>query len=202
MKIVATFDDHAHAELHRLTAGPFFGFQKDGNVWEGEPPVEKFIAWLDSDSLRTNPGLRTELFQLLAGTALDGGQLPAMDESRDSVARAREAFANEWEAIRFDLSATKDTGGRKTALELQLRRLCGEFLLGDLSGRGFLPGYGFPTDVVNFDNTLFLNSPQAGAVPAPATRAMDGANRRNQLRDTPAGSSTSPFGITHLAATS
>ena len=78
-----------------------------------------------------------------------------MDETRDAILRVRDAFAREWEAIKFDLDATKEPGGRKTALEKQLSKLLGEFLLGHLSQRGFLPGYGFPNDVVVFDNTLF-----------------------------------------------
>ncbi|QUJ04283.1 hypothetical protein KCP78_23140 [Salmonella enterica subsp. enterica] len=37
-------------------------------------------------------------------------------------------------------------------LELEKKRHCGEYLLRDLAARTFLPGYGFPTDVVTFDN--------------------------------------------------
>src|SRR5690606_5969685 len=38
----------------------------------------------------------------------------------------------------------------KKAIGFQLQRLCGEFLLSDLSNRGVLPGHGFPTAVVQF----------------------------------------------------
>jgi len=31
-----------------------------------------------------------------------------------------------------------------------MKRMEGEYLLGELSSRGFLPGYGFPTNVVPF----------------------------------------------------
>ena len=37
-------------------------------------------------------------------------------------------------------------------LQVEKARHCNEYLLRDLSARTFLPGYGFPTDVVNFDN--------------------------------------------------
>lgn len=37
-------------------------------------------------------------------------------------------------------------------IELEKKRHCGEYLLRDLAARTFLPGYGFPTDVVTFDN--------------------------------------------------
>ena len=36
-----------------------------------------------------------------------------------------------------------------------MKGLVSEFLLADLAGRGFLPGYGFPTNIVNFDNQLY-----------------------------------------------
>lgn len=40
----------------------------------------------------------------------------------------------------------------RSAMEFRARRLAGEFLLGELARRGFTPAYGFPTDVVTFQN--------------------------------------------------
>lgn len=37
-------------------------------------------------------------------------------------------------------------------LQIEKARHCKEYLLRDLAARSWLPGYGFPTDVVNFDN--------------------------------------------------
>jgi hypothetical protein len=45
-----------------------------------------------------------------------------------------------------------DQAARK-AIELQQRRLERTFVLGELAARGFLPAYGFPTDVAEFDNS-------------------------------------------------
>ncbi len=39
-----------------------------------------------------------------------------------------------------------------TAVEIQIQRLEGEYLLSELARKGFLPGYGFPTDVVSLNN--------------------------------------------------
>uniref|UniRef100_UPI003F5812F8 hypothetical protein n=1 Tax=Vibrio cholerae TaxID=666 RepID=UPI003F5812F8 len=39
----------------------------------------------------------------------------------------------------------------QAAVESQIQRLEGEFLLSDLARKGFLPGYGFPTDVVSLN---------------------------------------------------
>lgn len=38
------------------------------------------------------------------------------------------------------------------AMEAQLSRIEKEYLLSELADRRFLPGYGFPTDIVSFDN--------------------------------------------------
>ena len=45
-------------------------------------------------------------------------------------------------------------------LGIQLRRLCGDYLLGVLANRGVLPGHGFPTDVVSFVSRQ--DQPEAG----------------------------------------
>ncbi len=37
------------------------------------------------------------------------------------------------------------------ALDIQIKRLTGEYLLRELASEGFLPGYGFPTNVTSFD---------------------------------------------------
>lgn len=39
------------------------------------------------------------------------------------------------------------------ALEVQLKRLKGEYLLRELATSGVLPGYGFPTDITTLRNT-------------------------------------------------
>ncbi len=38
----------------------------------------------------------------------------------------------------------------RTRMSIELQRHCGEFLLSALADRGFLPGHGFPTNVVTF----------------------------------------------------
>ena len=43
------------------------------------------------------------------------------------------------------------------AIEIQLKRLRGEYLLGELANLGFLPGYGFPIGVVSFITTTLEN---------------------------------------------
>jgi len=174
------------AELHKLPVGPFFGFDRDGKTMPaGQSLAEKLIVWLDSQTMREDGDVVKELFQVLAGTALDGAMAQVIDDTRGSIERARDEFAREWEAIRYDMESAQDGKAKHTALERQMRRLTGEFLLGDLAGRGFLPGYGFPTDVVNFDNELFVEGATTGKAGNGGTFASDGADRRYRLRDAP-----------------
>lgn len=50
--------------------------------------------------------------------------------------------------------ATREGNSKpEQAIAIQLQRLRGEYLLGELANLGFLPGYGFPTDVVPFVTT-------------------------------------------------
>jgi DEAD/DEAH box helicase domain-containing protein len=63
-----------------------------------------------------------------------------------------------------------------------MRGLVSEFLLSDLASRGFLPGYGFQTDVVSFDNILFDADTRTGAQ---SPVGEDSPERRLQLRGTP-----------------
>jgi hypothetical protein len=180
--LLGRFLAEGHAELHKMTVGPFFGLPANGIAMPpGESAAEKFATWLDSQTLRTSPETRDQLKTLLSGTALEGAEPQAIDETRDAVLRARQTFAEEWESIRYDLDAAKQGDGRKTALEMQLRRLSNEYLLADLAGRGFLPGYGFPTDVVTFDATTF----KAQEAKAGGPSNMENPNRRNRLRDAP-----------------
>ena len=51
----------------------------------------------------------------------------------------------------------KATANRNKRLHIQLQRLRGEYLLGELANLGFLPGYGFPTGVVSFITTTLEN---------------------------------------------
>jgi ATP-dependent helicase YprA (DUF1998 family) len=180
--LLGKFLTEGRGELHKMTVGPFFGMQSNSNALPaGESASEKFAVWLDSQTLRTAPDVNQQLKTLLAGTALEGAEAQTIDETRDAILRARQAFAEEWESVRYDLEGASQTGGRKTALEMQLRRISNEYLLADLAGRGFLPGYGFPTDVVTFNTTTY----KAQATRIATTSNAESPNRRNRLRDAP-----------------
>ena len=79
---------------------------------------------------------------------------------RVPIAELANGFVAEWEGL---VTLAKDEGlqdAGKSRMAVELRRMCGEFLLGSLADRGFLPGHGFPTDVVSFMPGKEFKSPQ------------------------------------------
>ncbi|KMK11833.1 DEAD/DEAH box helicase [Pluralibacter gergoviae] len=116
---------------------------------EGQSRCENFKVWLERPVLEIDPALE----RLVKGTALHGAR---SDLLRDNTRGAIDRLQARWQSIYRDLlvqerESQPNTPYRKR-VELEKKRHCGEYLLRDLAARTFLPGYGFPTDVVTFDN--------------------------------------------------
>lgn len=111
--------------------------------------AEAFLTDLDA---RWAEQKADALAALVGGTALAEQSVAAL------AARTRSAFddlVRDWRTEhRTLLNAAAAAGDKETrqAMELRAKRLAGEFLLGELARRGFTPAYGFPTDVVTFEN--------------------------------------------------
>ncbi|WP_353249257.1 DEAD/DEAH box helicase [Salinisphaera sp. T31B1] len=93
------------------------------------------------------------LYRLVKRTALDGIKPHRLRQySLEAIKKLQER----WQESYRNLSAQEASAEPKTPfrkrLEIEKSRHCQEYLLRDLAARTFLPGYGFPTDVVNFDN--------------------------------------------------
>ena len=91
------------------------------------------------------------LRELVKGTSLSG--IDSAQLRRRSIACLQPIQAR-WLASYNFLSAEEKTakGAYKKKIQLEKVRHSKEYLLRDLAARTFLPGYGFPTDVVSFDN--------------------------------------------------
>lgn len=90
---------------------------------------------------------------LVKGTALAG--VPPDQLRRRSMDQLKELQGRWLGSYRYLLSEeqlAKPNSPYLKRLQVEKARHCNEYLLRDLSARTFLPGYGFPTDVVNFDN--------------------------------------------------
>ena len=106
---------------------------------------ERFIDWLNA----TSANLKTELAVLVRGTSLStSSERKLCDDAKSKIEALAERWSNEHQYIQNEF---KNTGSElyKHKLEKDSHRLRSEYLLRDLATRGFLPGYGFPTDVVN-----------------------------------------------------
>lgn len=149
---LGTFLSASRQEALKLTSGPFF-------VGIGISPSDAFLAWL-RDEKAWRPLLGEGLKQLVRRSALAGAPEAAiMETTAQMLEGAREGWRAEDDAVTNELDAvgglpTKDDASpAQLALSRQRDRLRKEYLLRELAWRRFLPGYGFPIDVVPFINT-------------------------------------------------
>ena len=138
-------------DARRLKTGWFFQADESGAT-----PGKQFMKWCGRGALN-NARLATGLERLVAGTALAAtSPRDLLSATAEALDRAMDAWQREVAALRADEAEFKDSDARAPALlaiARQLERLEGEYLLGELANRQFLPGYGFPTGIVSF-NTL------------------------------------------------
>ncbi|QUM81405.1 DEAD/DEAH box helicase [Moritella sp. 5] len=110
---------------------------------------EKFKAWILADANNWNRDLKA----LVRGTAL-AHETP--EHLRSSAVKVISTLEKIWLAEFNYLNVEKTKALKESPyeyrLKLELSRLTKEYLLRELASKSFLPGYGFPTDVVNFDN--------------------------------------------------
>ncbi|HHW76087.1 MAG TPA: DEAD/DEAH box helicase, partial [Xanthomonadaceae bacterium] len=142
-------------DIRRLRTGWFF----EATDVETSAPCDRFAAWCEDEQ---SIALMAEGLASLTHCTVLAGRSAA-------YLLARTAQAMRWVAERWrrDLDALLDQqkivatgeGNSKPeqAVAIQLQRLRGEYLLGELANLGFLPGYGFPTDVVPFVTTTLEN---------------------------------------------
>ena len=137
-------------DVRRLRTGWFFQADESGSS-----PGGQFVAWSRAEA-EHDERLITGLNRLVRGTALATSEtVRLLDATADAMTRSMDAWRREVDALRKD---AEQFGGAEPesrtpallAIERQLRRLEGEYLLAELANRQFLPGYGFPTGIVSF----------------------------------------------------
>jgi ATP-dependent helicase YprA (DUF1998 family) len=122
----------------------------------GTSRQERFVAWCECFDEKKQHDLRTGVRSLTARTVFDGRSVVGLvAESGMTVARHAQDWLKEMNAIegqRAELnSRDADDQIPMRALDIQLKRLKGEYLLRELATSGVLPGYGFPTDITTFE---------------------------------------------------
>ncbi|MDP1765569.1 MAG: DEAD/DEAH box helicase [Methylotenera sp.] len=130
----------------KLTTGEFF-------IGE-EGPWKTFIAKLNKYS-KEAPGFEKAIKQLIKNSPYEHKSFDLfLNASAEMIERVRGLWHQEWTALieeQIRLQASTNDPAVK-ALEYRKERHKGEYLLRDLANYGFLPGYGFPTSLVTFNN--------------------------------------------------
>lgn len=144
-------------ELTRFTAGSFFHRSSETSD-HPQSVAERFMMWCASSEkhLQASPELASALDGLIRGTVLEHAPLFLLiEQCRDQIGR----IADEWcdaiakiEAYQAAVFGNDAGSVAIKAIEMQKNRLFGEYLLSELATKRFLPGYGFPSDIVPFDN--------------------------------------------------
>ncbi|RRO11330.1 DEAD/DEAH box helicase [Pectobacterium aquaticum] len=151
---------------------------------------QEFLAWCDNDATRDD-NLIEGLKSLRSGTALDGILPPNL---MHQVATAMRDVEGHWlarhsalvdELEKTNAKVTLDDGRvvedfAYKRLKRQLENMEKEHLLGILANRGFLPGYGFPTNVVELVTNNMVESRQKNWTDKPfgyPSRSLDVAIR-------------------------
>lgn len=130
----------------KLTTGEFF-------IGE-EGPWKAFIENLNKYSKKA-PEFEKAIKQLIKNSPYEYKSFDLfLTASAEMIERVRGAWHQEWNALveeQIMLQASANDPAVK-ALEYRKERHKGEYLLRDLANYGFLPGYGFPTSLVTFNN--------------------------------------------------
>jgi ATP-dependent helicase YprA (DUF1998 family) len=145
--LLAAFVREQNGDTTTTKAGAFYGFPADLRTERlPEPPSVGFRVWLAKPS--THEAMAKTIRELVRGSVLEN-DTGLFESVAAAVETAEAEFRAEWDGLQSQ-AAGLDRDAAKKAIGFQLQRLCGEFLLSDLSNRGVLPGHGFPTAVVRF----------------------------------------------------
>ena len=139
----------AAQEIKSMTAGFFF---LDGEM--PMPLAARFCLWCDNQAVDTEELVERALKDITRRSILDTTPQPELFKRASSrMAEIMHEWRQEYSASYAQLLQISDKkAAASRAMEAQLNRITKEYLLSELADRRFLPGYGFPTDIVSFDN--------------------------------------------------
>ena len=138
-------------DIRRLHTGWFF----ESTDAVTSAPWERFAGWCEEAPSADQ--MAEGLAALTHRTVLAGRSAAyLLARTAQAMRRVAERWRRELDALldQQKVVATREGNSKpEQAIAIQLQRLRGEYLLGELANLGFLPGYGFPTDVVPFVTT-------------------------------------------------
>jgi DEAD/DEAH box helicase domain-containing protein len=138
----------SHESLPKLRAGKFF--ISDTNV----AVYERFINWLEQEALN-DKNVEAHLDTLIEGSGLSGHVVSSLlSRTTSSLVTASNHWLKRYKAIENEIknaiksNENEDSSPAKRRLDRQMKDMENDPLLNVLAKRGFLPGYGFPINVV------------------------------------------------------
>ena len=123
---------------------------------KGESHQERFTAWCECYDPSKHVELQIGITGLIKRTIFEGRSSTALvADAGKAFSQHAKAWMQEFDAIKLQMdSLVKRHDEDKVpmkALEIQMARVKGEYLLRELATSGVLPGYGFPTDITTFE---------------------------------------------------
>lgn len=114
-----------------------------------ESICERFLAWLSSTTNQWDTNIQTLVRStVLANTSSHRLRVKAFE----TMSRLKDQWVKEYSYLENELATAVEGTPYAYRMNIEKYRLGNEYLLRELAAKSFLPGYGFPTDVVNFDN--------------------------------------------------
>ena len=116
--------------------------------------ADRFKVWLST----LNEDIQGQVKDLVRGTQLNGSSALSLSQTSATIIdELQSSWLIEYRFLQNELDSlsTKEKDGPYAhKLNIDQSRLCKQYLLAELASQAFLPGYGFPTDVVsiNTDN--------------------------------------------------
>lgn len=140
----------ATQEIKSMTTGAFF---LNGDI--PQALAERFCLWCDNQISMPTQQVTHAINDITRRSIL--GTTPhrsILTRSSESIKKILQTWRHEHSASNAQLLQIGDKkSAASRAMEAQLARIEKEYLLSELADRRFLPGYGFPTDIVSFDNS-------------------------------------------------
>ncbi|EGH45825.1 helicase domain-containing protein [Pseudomonas syringae pv. pisi str. 1704B] len=139
-------------ELKSMTIGPFC-IEEGGDSLAG-----RFEAWC-TNTAGILPAVIKGIEKLVHRSPLVDMNSETLTRHtaaamRDVAQSWREDYNNASQELGYFKGCSEKKSAALRALNAQLERITGEYLLSELATRRFLPGYGFPTDIVSFNNII------------------------------------------------
>lgn len=115
---------------------------------------EKFKAWMDAYTRHIEDAVKS----LVRGTALAGTEVNSIiNDTKKSIEALQRRWLKQLNALNSALSSASKDSPFEYRINLELVRHRQEYLLKELAAKAFLPGYGFPTDVVTLNNSNIVD---------------------------------------------